>query len=505
MLTLRPLAFVALVLAGGLLGACAESRTSPDFMGNTNWLSPCDGDAECGPGLQCSCGLCTRECQRQAECGGLAQAVCDSNSDAFELACGQAEIGVCLPHCAQPGDCAADQQCVDSRCLPEQVAVGTVDAGPCEAGSCAQDAGIDARTVDAPDSSFPRRATPMSRPTPTRCRSTPRCQPPAKAESDGAPDSAVPDSTVPNPPAPCGAGFVCETAFETQGAIKDVAVGPSHLYLADWGTSDALGNHNGDGALLRWPGPGNEAEVVRDHLDRPWRVWPGVDELYWLGGEFGDFGSGPGPQTLFYLPFAAGAESEAIRTDAFVHVHVDVQGSAAYWLANGGLRLNAIAREGGVWSAVGGRDLDPAVAMIAGVDASYVYFEAFNNTGGLRRMSRGGMELDTVAIASGIFLATVRSDSVLVHPYRQPAARLVFLRAKGRRRADPCSGRYRLLRPAAAGQQRGLVRDRRAEHGQLAAMVRAQGGRRARAGPHLPDRTRAHPRGRALSGMGRSR
>ena len=445
MLTLRPLACVALVLAAGLLGACAESRTPPDFMGNTNWLIPCDGDAECGPGLQCSCGLCTRECQRQAECGGLAQAVCDSNSDAFELACGQAEIGVCLPHCAQPGDCAADQQCVDSRCLPEQVAVGTVDAGPCEAGSCAQDAGIDARTVDAPDSSLtpPRdadvlpdaEAMPFDAEMPTggarriRCRARfgrPRCDRPQSARANLV----------------CGAGFVCETAFETQGAIKDVAVGPSDLYLADWGTQRRARQsqrRRRAPALARTRQRGRgRARPTRPPLARLARSRRAVLARWRL-------------RRLRQRPRAADAVLPSVRFRRRVGSRcARTPSSTCTWTCRAaqpiGSRMAACGSTrspgraaSGLRSA--GRDLDQAVEVIAGVDASYVYFEGGNNTGGLRRMSRSGMELDTVAIASSIFLATVRSDAFwFIHTDSQQP-RLGFLRAKGRRRADPCSGR----------------------------------------------------------------
>jgi hypothetical protein len=50
--------FLALPLAAT---ACGKTMSREDASGNTNWLKPCETDAECG-GLSCSCGLCRDAC-----------------------------------------------------------------------------------------------------------------------------------------------------------------------------------------------------------------------------------------------------------------------------------------------------------------------------------------------------------------------------------------------------------------------------------------------------------
>jgi hypothetical protein len=118
---------VALLAAIGS-ASCASSRVPEPLMGNTNWLSTCDSDDECSDGLSCSCGLCTRECTRSSECGGLTDAVCDTDSDALTAACGRADgTNLCLPECSSELSCGAGLRCVDARCIPSSIAM--VDAG----------------------------------------------------------------------------------------------------------------------------------------------------------------------------------------------------------------------------------------------------------------------------------------------------------------------------------------------------------------------------------------
>ena len=50
--------------------ACFDSH-STKVEGETNWLRICENGADCGDGLTCICGVCTRSCESDRECGDL--------------------------------------------------------------------------------------------------------------------------------------------------------------------------------------------------------------------------------------------------------------------------------------------------------------------------------------------------------------------------------------------------------------------------------------------------
>lgn len=76
----RMTAFMVVLIGTLALSGCAESRSPDGFMGNTNWLTACQEDADCDDGLSCICGVCTRECDSVSDCSGLPDAQCDSGS-----------------------------------------------------------------------------------------------------------------------------------------------------------------------------------------------------------------------------------------------------------------------------------------------------------------------------------------------------------------------------------------------------------------------------------------
>lgn len=111
--------FGLLGLLGALRLALACNTADPGAGSNTNWLRPCDEDAECGSELSCLCGVCSAPCED--ECG-LADAVCARPGSAgLEQLCGDAEVapeaGLCLPACAGDSECAPGQLCHDGGCL----------------------------------------------------------------------------------------------------------------------------------------------------------------------------------------------------------------------------------------------------------------------------------------------------------------------------------------------------------------------------------------------------
>ncbi len=73
--------------------ACGQAQGSGT---RTNWLRPCDADAECGGSGTCQCGLCTAPCDGELDCDG---GVCSSEiSTAVQCEGHQVEVPrLCLP------------------------------------------------------------------------------------------------------------------------------------------------------------------------------------------------------------------------------------------------------------------------------------------------------------------------------------------------------------------------------------------------------------------------
>lgn len=68
-----------LAITWGLTGCVAPSASegAGGTDSNTHWLDQCDADAECGTGLECLCGVCSRPCAADSGCSELApDAVC---------------------------------------------------------------------------------------------------------------------------------------------------------------------------------------------------------------------------------------------------------------------------------------------------------------------------------------------------------------------------------------------------------------------------------------------
>jgi hypothetical protein len=81
-----------LVLASlcfGSVGACGKAGSGDQLGGETHWLRPCASDDECGPTLECRCGVCTRVCDAASSCAGLgSEAQCAASGDTeFASAC----------------------------------------------------------------------------------------------------------------------------------------------------------------------------------------------------------------------------------------------------------------------------------------------------------------------------------------------------------------------------------------------------------------------------------
>jgi hypothetical protein len=115
---------------------CSKSRSATN--GNTNWLRECTANAQCGEGVECVCGVCTRACDATSECGGeLAGTSCqDTGSAATAARCSGASAGVdhaCLAPCQGDDECRAIRDgatCEDGVCaLAQSDSSGTGEAG----------------------------------------------------------------------------------------------------------------------------------------------------------------------------------------------------------------------------------------------------------------------------------------------------------------------------------------------------------------------------------------
>jgi len=107
---------------GSLLLGCSTPEESPSAGSNTNWLTHCESDADCGHTTSCLCGGCTLACARTSDCDSLPGAVCvDSTADSVQVGCtdeaGFLPAGLCLPGC-EPGSCGADLICSLGACVP---------------------------------------------------------------------------------------------------------------------------------------------------------------------------------------------------------------------------------------------------------------------------------------------------------------------------------------------------------------------------------------------------
>jgi len=117
-------------ILGLLVAACSPER-GPQTGSQTNWLTVCRSDAECGD-VKCLCGACTTTCEAEADCGDLTGASCipaeDSGAIALCGGCTPSHSGLCLPRC-EDQECEDGTACVAGVCtpIPDPAVAVTVD------------------------------------------------------------------------------------------------------------------------------------------------------------------------------------------------------------------------------------------------------------------------------------------------------------------------------------------------------------------------------------------
>ncbi len=114
------LALIASVLAGACSNPSPEPTDPPEFGSETNFLRYCSND-ECGAGLVCNCGVCTRRCDAADQCS--------------ELAAGATCVSLPVDSERETSSCSAESTCeVECTVNADCDAVG--DEYTCQAGVC---------------------------------------------------------------------------------------------------------------------------------------------------------------------------------------------------------------------------------------------------------------------------------------------------------------------------------------------------------------------------------
>ena len=102
-----------------LVSSCSKPTESTSDGSNTNWLRQCTIRAECGAEAACTCGVCSKRCESDNDCGSLSGARCVAAVEAAYISTcrdtSPGTSGVCLPGCVA-GSCGPGQACVSGAC-----------------------------------------------------------------------------------------------------------------------------------------------------------------------------------------------------------------------------------------------------------------------------------------------------------------------------------------------------------------------------------------------------
>jgi hypothetical protein len=263
----RLIGIVACMMGLTSAHACA-GETAPDG-GNSNWLRPCDDDADCTSGARCFCGLCTLACSRDDDCTELGHAaLCDATSaDAWDDRCEAGDPArICTTACTTSTDCPDDLTCRLGSCIPS--AARTIPVPDASVSTATPDASIDPAPPPRPDGGAdvsvpPPDARQPSEPGDAAGAPLPGigepCAPGGPRELDG----GVPWVSAPRchddltcdasetcvPVMDCGTTIEGECVFAT-GDVRAVALDGDTVYWVDYGTFDAVRNYRSDGAVL---------------------------------------------------------------------------------------------------------------------------------------------------------------------------------------------------------------------------------------------------------------
>jgi len=141
-----------------VLGLVGCRSGSPSADANSNWLGACNEHADCGSDTACICGLCTRTCEHDAQCGSEEVAATCVDPAPIESGIGCAGViraagdRLCLAACGSDADCEGDARCAGGACWSDTP--GIVPAA--DAGAEPPDARVDASGRGPTQSDVPR-------------------------------------------------------------------------------------------------------------------------------------------------------------------------------------------------------------------------------------------------------------------------------------------------------------------------------------------------------------
>lgn len=125
------------------LGGCGGRAYDPDVDGQSHWWRRCEMDSECGTGLECACGVCTKSCSEASTCAGAGeQHACVA---AVPWCPDQGNGAVCAASCERASDCPMSGRCEQSVCVPSALDSGEASS----AQNTLSDAGVSTSSLDA--------------------------------------------------------------------------------------------------------------------------------------------------------------------------------------------------------------------------------------------------------------------------------------------------------------------------------------------------------------------
>jgi hypothetical protein len=261
------------------LSACGASHVEMDA--NTNWLRQCSGSSDCSDEQVCACGVCTIACERSDSCQrpGGPDATCVSVADAR---CGGGGAGlsgsICARTCERASDCNGDLSCSAGTCVLVEPEPMMSDADTPDADVADGDA--DAAT-EPPDATVPA------------VWSGPGCDPAPAERVTCAADADCGQGSLCHVDGTCIEPGKCDelgrTTLAYVGNATELVLTAANVYVLDYGTSDELGNHQRDGAIVRVPIAGGAPSRIVEEIDQPGGLTVDAKRVTWSSGFAGNF------------------------------------------------------------------------------------------------------------------------------------------------------------------------------------------------------------------------
>jgi hypothetical protein len=138
--------------------------------------------------------------------------------------------------------------------------------------------------------------------------------------------------------APIGGGTPAKVLYSNQSFPEAVVTDGTNVYWANWGTFDAQGNYNNDGAVLEAPvGGGGPVKTLASSLSAPAALVVDTNNVYWTNiGVLSPQGlAQPDSGSVMQVPIAGGTSPITLATNENIPIGVALSGSVVYWAEYG--------------------------------------------------------------------------------------------------------------------------------------------------------------------------